>query len=155
MGCVLYGREDIRISVIGDTSKLPRNLYELINTAEKATTNNSRLHIVVALNYSGRYDLVQACRRISQKVKDGLIEPEYIDEFLMEQELETKCTDFPSPDLLIRTSGEVRISNFFLWQLAYTELFFAKSCWPDFGETEFIEALCSFQHRQRRYGGKA
>lgn len=147
-----FMRQDIRISVIGDTSKLPRNLRELINKAEVATTNNSRLHLVVAVNYSGQYDVVQACRKISQKVKEGLIEADDIDEFLMEQELETKCTDFPCPDLLIRTSGELRISNFLLWQLAYTELFFVESFWPDFGETEFIEALCSFQKRRRRYG---
>lgn len=138
--------------MIGDTSKLPRNLHELINKAEMVTTNNSGLHLVVAVNYSGQYDVVQACRKISKKVKEGLIEPEDIDEFLMEQELETECTDFPCPDLLIRTSGELRISDFFLWQLAYTELFFVESFWPDFGEAEFIEALSSFQKRQRRYG---
>ncbi|KAK1562646.1 hypothetical protein Q3G72_015291 [Acer saccharum] len=86
------------------------------------------------------------------KVKDGVIEPSDINESLIEQELETNCTEFPYPDLLIRTSGELRISNFLLWQLAYTELFFAQSLWPDFGEAEFIEALRSFQRRRRSYG---
>ncbi|KAL3536514.1 hypothetical protein ACH5RR_004975 [Cinchona calisaya] len=150
----VFLREDIRVSVIGDTSKLPSNLNELITDLERTTMNNTRLHLVVAVNYSGKHDIVQACRKISQMVKDGLIGPEDIDESLVEQELETKCTEFPCPDLLIRTSGELRISNFLLWQLAYAELFFAQSHWPDFGETEFIEALSSFQQRQRRYGGR-
>lgn len=141
------GREDIRISVIGDTSELPRNLDESIARLEKTTMNNTRLHLVVAINHSGKHDILQACRRISQKVKDGLVVPEDIDEVLVEQELETKCTEFPCPNLLIRTRGELRISNFLLWQLAYTELFFALSYWPDFGEVEF------FQQRHRRYGG--
>lgn len=85
-------------------------------------------------------------------VKDGLIEPNDVSESLIEQELETNCTEFPYPDLLIRTSGELRISNFMLWQLAYTELFFSQSLWPDFGEAEFLEALKSFQQRRRHYG---
>ncbi|GAA0153315.1 acyltransferase [Lithospermum erythrorhizon] len=146
-------REDIRISVIGDTSRMSESLVELITKAEKATANNSKLHFVMAVNYSGQYDVVQACRRISQKVKAGEIEPEDVDGEMVEQELYTSCVDFPSPDLLIRTSGELRISNFLLWQLAYTELFFTDAHWPDFGEAEFVEALCSFQQRQRRYGG--
>ncbi|KAM3340439.1 cis-prenyltransferase 4, chloroplastic [Capsicum galapagoense] len=99
-------------------------------------------------------DVVQACQTIAQKVKDGIIEPEDISSFLVEQELQTNCTDFPCPDLLIRTSGELRLSNFLLWQLAYTELYFSNAQWPDFGEAEFSETLCSFQQRQRRYGGQ-
>ncbi|MDV3178366.1 MAG: undecaprenyl diphosphate synthase family protein, partial [Sweet potato little leaf phytoplasma] len=87
-------------------------------------------------------------------VKDGIVEPEDISSFLVEQELQTNCTDFPCPDLLIRTSGELRLSNFLLWQLAYTELYFSNAQWPDFGEAEFSETLCSFQQRQRRYGGQ-
>ncbi|GAA0151422.1 acyltransferase [Lithospermum erythrorhizon] len=146
-------REDIRISVIGDTSRMPNSLVELIAKADKATSNNSKLHFVMAVNYSGQYDVVQACRSISRKVKAGEIEPEDVDGAMVEQELYTSCVDFPSPDLLIRTSGEQRISNFLLWQLAYTELFFTDAHWPDFGEAEFVEALSSFQQRQRRYGG--
>ncbi|KAE8717389.1 Dehydrodolichyl diphosphate synthase 2 [Hibiscus syriacus] len=91
--------------------------------------------------------------KVALKAKHGLIEPSDIDISLMEQELQTNCTEFPHPDLLIRTSGEFRISNFMLWQLAYTELFFAQSLWPDFGEAEFLKALLAFQQRQRRYGG--
>ncbi|KAL5742561.1 hypothetical protein ACOSP7_029293 [Xanthoceras sorbifolium] len=146
-------RDNVRISVIGDLSKLQKSLVELIMNVEETTKNNTRFQLIVAVSYSGQYDLVQACQRIAMKVKDGLIEPNDVNESLIEQELETNCTEFPYPDLLIRTSGELRVSNFMLWQLAYTELFFAQSLWPDFGEAEFIEALRSFQRRRRSYGG--
>ncbi|KAF3448901.1 hypothetical protein FNV43_RR09617 [Rhamnella rubrinervis] len=146
-------REKIRISIIGSTSKLPNSLQKLIVNVEETTKNSSGLHLIVAVSYSGQYDIVQACQRIAMKVKDGVIAPDDVNESLIEQELVTNCTQFPYPDLLIRTSGELRISNFLLWQLAYTELFFAKSLWPDFGEIEFLEALHDFQRRQRRYGG--
>lgn len=149
-----WDRENIRISVIGDSSKLSSSLQELITRTEEATKTNCGLQLIVAVSYSGQYDIVQACQKIAVKVKDGLIEPNDINESLIEQELETNCTKFPYPDLLIRTSGELRISNFLLWQLAYTELFFAQSLWPDFGEVEFLEALKAFQQRQRRYGGR-
>ncbi|MCD7447032.1 hypothetical protein HAX54_021665 [Datura stramonium] len=147
-----FARAGIRISIIGDSSKLPKSLQNLIDKVVKTTKENSRLHVVVAVNYSGQHDVVQACQSIAQKVKDGIIEPKDISSFLVEQELQTNCIDFPCPDLLIRTSGELRLSNFLLWQLAYAELFFTHSHWPDFGEAEFLEALCSFQQRQRRYG---
>ncbi|KAK4418945.1 Dehydrodolichyl diphosphate synthase 2 [Sesamum alatum] len=147
-------RAGVRISIIGDISKLLKPLQVLLADAMDTTINNSRLHLIIAVNYSGQNDVVQACQKLAVKVKDGLIEPEEINESLVERELETNCTDFPHPDLLIRTSGELRISNFLLWQLAYTELYFADSLWPDFGEDEFLEALCSFQRRQRRYGGQ-
>lgn len=125
-----FVRESIRISVIGDISKLPKRLEELVINVVETTKHNTRFQLIVAVSYSGRYDLVQACQRIAMKVKDGLIEPNGISEFLIEQELETNCTEFPYPDLLIRTSGELRISNFMLWQLAYTELFFQNHCGP-------------------------
>ncbi|KAL3326728.1 hypothetical protein AABB24_037427 [Solanum stoloniferum] len=147
-----FARAGIRISIIGDSSKLPKSLQDLIDKGVQTTKQNSRLHLVVAVNYSGQHDVVQACQTIAQKVKDGIIETKDINSFLIEQELQTNCIDFPCPDLLIRTSGELRLSNFLLWQLAYAELFFSHSHWPDFGEAEFLEALCSFQQRQRRYG---
>ncbi|KAJ7959802.1 Alkyl transferase [Quillaja saponaria] len=149
-----FAREGIQISVIGDSSKFPKSLQTLISKAEEMTKDNSRLQLIVAVSYSGKYDVVQACRSIVQKVKDDLIQLEDINDNLIEQELETNCTEFPYPDLLIRTSGELRVSNFFLWQLAYTELFFVQKLWPDFGKAEFVEALTSFQQRQRRYGGR-
>ncbi|XWS52999.1 hypothetical protein CRYUN_Cryun11dG0120200 [Craigia yunnanensis] len=149
-----FSRGGIRISVIGDSSKLPPSLQELINEVEEMTEENSKLQLIVAVSYSGKYDVVQACRSIAEKAKDGHIQLEEINESLIEQELETNCTEFPYPDLLIRTSGELRVSNFLLWQLAYTELFFVQELWPDFGKDEFIDALSSYQQRQRRYGGR-
>ncbi|KAK8596226.1 hypothetical protein V6N13_000872 [Hibiscus sabdariffa] len=147
-------RFGIRISVIGDSSKLPTSLQKLINQAEEATKTNTRLHLIVAVSYSGKYDVVQACRSIAERAKDGRIQLGDIKESLIEQELETSCTEYPYPDLLIRTSGELRVSNFLLWQLAYTELFFAQQLWPDFRKEEFVEALSSYQQRLRRYGGR-
>ncbi|XP_021720684.1 dehydrodolichyl diphosphate synthase 2-like [Chenopodium quinoa] len=147
-------RQGIRISVIGDTSKLPISLQKLIADAEETTKDFTNFQLIVAVSYSGKYDIIQACKNIAQKVKDGAVEVEEIDEGLIEQELETNCTDYPYPDLLIRTSGELRVSNFLLWQLAYTELFFVRALWPDFGEEEFVEALMSYQQRSRRYGGR-
>ncbi|KAI4306613.1 hypothetical protein L6164_029874 [Bauhinia variegata] len=147
-------RNGIRLSVIGDKSKLPKSLQRLIRYAEERTKDNSKLQLIVAINYSGKYDVVQACKSVAKKAIHDLIQLEDIDENLIEQELETKCTEFPHPDLLIRTSGELRISNFLLWQLAYTELHFAPKFWPDFGKDEFVDALTLFQKRQRRYGGR-
>ncbi|KAG8662979.1 hypothetical protein MANES_01G162100v8 [Manihot esculenta] len=146
-----FVREGVRISVIGDSSRLPESLQKLINEVEETTKNYSKLHLLVAVSYSGKYDVVKACKNIARRVKDGVIEPEDINESLIEQELETNCSEFPSPDLLIRTSGELRISNFLLWQLAYTELFFAEELWPDFGKDGLVEAITSYQQRQRRY----
>jgi len=140
--------------VIGDSSKLPESLQKLIAGAEEDTKQNSRLQLIVAVSYSGKYDVVQACRSVAQKVKDGELYVDDINENIIEQELETNCTEFPYPDLLIRTSGELRVSNFLLWQLAYTELYFNRDLWPDFGKDEFVHALSSFQQRQRRYGGR-
>ncbi|KAK4480934.1 hypothetical protein RD792_011792 [Penstemon davidsonii] len=149
-----FERENVRVSLIGDTTKLPKSLQELLANSVGTAQKNSRLHLIMAVNYSGQNDVVQACQKIAVKVNDGLIKPNDINKFLVEKELETNCTDYPHPDLLVRTSGELRISNFLLWQLAYTELYFTNSLWPDFGEDEFVEALFSFQKRQRRYGGR-
>ena len=140
--------------MIGDSSKLPESVQKLIGSAEEDTKQNSKLQLIVALSYSGKYDVVQACKSVAKKVKDGDLYVDDIDENIIEQELETNITEFPYPDLLIRTSGELRVSNFLLWQLAYTELYFNRELWPDFGKDEFVEALTSFQHRQRRYGGR-
>ncbi|KAJ4970905.1 hypothetical protein NE237_004004 [Protea cynaroides] len=147
-------RQDVRISVIGDSKKLPKSLQKLKTEVEDTTRNNSGLQLIFALSYTGQYDIVEACKSIAEKTKDGMIQPNDITEAVIEQELETNCTKFPHPDLLIRTSGEQRISNFLLWQLAYTELAFVKSLWPDFGKADFVDVLCSFQQRQRRYGGR-
>ncbi|KAI3879703.1 hypothetical protein MKX03_014193 [Papaver bracteatum] len=146
-------RNNVRLSLIGDPLKLPISLQQLLTDTTDATKNNTGLHLIVALNYGGQEDIVRACTSISRKVKDNLIEPEDIDVKLLSQELDTKCTELPNPDLIIRTGGELRISNFLLWQLAYSELYFEDCLWPDFGEKEFVKALYSFQERRRRYGG--
>lgn len=143
-------RLGVRISVIGNRPMLSKSLREAITKAEETTKANSRIHLIIALNYSGKYDIVQACKGVAEKLKAGLIQSEAIvNERIFEQELETKHTEFPCPDLLIRTSGECRISNFMLWHLAYSELFFVENMFPDFGEAKFIEVLSSFQKRQR------
>ncbi|XP_045804411.1 dehydrodolichyl diphosphate synthase 2-like isoform X2 [Trifolium pratense] len=147
-------RKGIQISVIGDTSKLPKSLKSMIANAEETTKENPKFQLILAVSYSGKYDVVQACKSVAKKVQDGLLHLEEINENIIEKELETNCTEFPYPDLLIRTSGELRVSNFLLWQLAYTEFFFNQKLWPDFGKDEFVEALSSFQNRQRRYGGR-
>ncbi|MED6140299.1 hypothetical protein PIB30_091809 [Stylosanthes scabra] len=108
----------------------------MINYAEESTKENSRLQLIVAVSYSGKYDVVQACKSVAKKVKDGILDLEEINEDIIEKELETNCTEFPNPDLLIRTSGELRVSNFLLWQLAYTELYFNRALWPDFGKED-------------------
>ncbi|KAL2317499.1 hypothetical protein Fmac_031375 [Flemingia macrophylla] len=146
--------EGIRFSMIGDLSKFPECLQRMIISAENDTKHNSRLQLIVAASYSGKYDVVQACKSVAKNTKDGLLHLEDINENIIEQELETKCTKFPYPDLLIRTGGDLRVSNFLLWQLAYTELYFNSVLWPDFGKDDFLDALSSFQQRKRTYGGR-
>ncbi|KAJ8433551.1 hypothetical protein Cgig2_018104 [Carnegiea gigantea] len=150
----LHEQGRLRVSMIGDLSKLPTSIQKWVAQVEEKTKDNKKFYLIVAVSYSGKYDITKACRSIAQKVKDGLIQVEDVNEELIERELETKCTQFPYPDLLIRTSGELRISNFLLWQLAYTELFFSRALWPDVGEEDFAEALRSFQQRNRRFGGR-
>ena len=140
--------------MIGNLSRLPEQLQKLVIEVTESTKKNSVLHFIVAVSYSGQYDIVQACKNIAHKVKDGLVEPEDVDKSMIEQELQTNCTEYPYPDLLIRTSGELRVSNFMLWQMAYTELCFFSTLWPDFGRDDFVQALRSFQQRKRRYGGR-
>ncbi|XP_040384970.1 cis-prenyltransferase 4, chloroplastic-like [Oryza brachyantha] len=147
-------REGIRLRVIGDSSRLPDSLQKIAREAEEATRNNSQLDLTLAISYSGRRDIVQACQRLAQKVQSTVLRAEDIDEALFASELETSCAadELLYPDLLIRTSGELRLSNFLLWQSAYSELFFTNTLWPDFGEDDYLEALCSFQSRDRRFG---
>ncbi|KAL3534267.1 hypothetical protein ACH5RR_002736 [Cinchona calisaya] len=142
----------IRTSVLGDTSRLPKSLQKAITVAEETSKGNTGLHLMISLNYSGKHDILQATKKIASKVKDGMIFLEDINESLFLEELNTKCTEFPNPDLLIRTGGERRVSNFMLWQLAYTELFFVEKYFPDFKEADILEILRSFQQRHRNYG---
>ncbi|CAA7032286.1 unnamed protein product [Microthlaspi erraticum] len=139
----------VKISVIGNRARIPESLLGLIREAEEATKSYKDKHLIMALDYSGRFDIVQACKSFAEKAKNGLIQVEDIDEKLMDKELMTKCSEFPNPDLMIRTSGEQRISNFFLWQSAHTDLYFSDVLWPDFAEAEYVEALAWYQKRQR------
>jgi undecaprenyl diphosphate synthase len=141
----------VQLRVIGDINILNNELQSLINDATTLTQDNQGLVLVIALNYGGRWDIVEMVKKVSTQVQNGEkklndITPEYV-----ESQLSTG--DLPAPDLFIRTSGEMRISNFLLWQLAYSELFFTPVNWPDFDEKIFIEAIEFYESRERRYGG--
>ena len=144
-------RERINVVFFGDRSKLPREVLEEMELTESLTASNNRLYLAFAINYSGRDDILRAVKRISQKVARGEIDISEIDDRLISQELDTR--NFPDPDLIIRTSGELRISNFFLWQSAYSEFYFTSVLWPDFDEKEFDLAIEAYQSRKRRFGG--
>ncbi len=135
---------------IGERSQLSADLRTQMQAAEKLTADNKQLMLNIAVNYSGKWDIVQAAKALAVQLATGQVSLENIDEVAFSQELSTH--DVPDPDLLIRTSGEQRISNFFLWQLAYTELYFADVHWPDFTASEFDQALANFSARERRYG---
>ena len=143
-------RNGVRLRVIGDLDRLDPDLTALIRNAELVTGENERLHLTIALSYGGRQELTAAARLLAREVATGAIGIEDIDERRMERALST-C-DLPDPDLLIRTSGEQRISNFLLWQSAYAELVFTETLWPDFGKEDLIDAISEFNRRERRYG---
>ncbi len=144
-------REGVRISFIGDLSALPASLQKTMDGAMAQTQNNQAVHFSVAVNYGSRNELVHACRQVAAQVQQGSLQLDEISDEYLEQQLYTAGT--PSPDLLIRTSGEQRLSNFLLWQLAYTELHFTDVFWPDFDRAAFAKALETFQVRDRRFGG--
>lgn len=143
-------RNGVRIRIIGDRSRLPADIVELVERAETATAGNRELNLIVALNYGSHNEILQACRRIAEQVKAGGLQPEQIDEPLFRRYLLT--ADIPDPDLLIRTSGEQRLSNFLLWQSAYTELVFVDTLWPDFRRKDLAEAIDEYHRRERRFG---
>ena len=134
----------------GDRLSLSTALQEQMSFAEQLTASNQALTLNLALNYGGRWDILNATRQIADEVKAGIIDSHSIDEHYFEKHLAT--AGLANPDLLIRTSGESRLSNFFLWQLAYTELYFTPTLWPDFTKDEFEKALTNFKGRERRYG---
>jgi undecaprenyl diphosphate synthase len=140
----------VRLLTIGNISHLPKVCQKNLMEAKEATRNNSGLTLLLALSYSGRWEIVKAVRRIAEEVKLGVIKPEEIDESLFPNYLET--AGIPDPELLIRTSGEMRISNFLLWQIAYTELYITETFWPDFRKEDLYEAICAYQKRERRFG---
>jgi undecaprenyl diphosphate synthase len=141
---------NIKLRFIGERLRFSARLQALIKNAETLTADNSGLCVVIAADYGGRWDITQAARELARAVAAGQLDPDNIDEAAMQ--LHIAAGDLPPPDLCIRTGGEVRISNFLLWQLAYSELYFTPSFWPDFDESEFTLALSDFARRQRRFG---
>ena len=143
--------EQVKINFLGDLSPLPCNLKEVINEAIEATQNNKGIHFNVCTNYGGRRELVNAAQKLAQRCLDGDLQPALIDENALASELLTGGE--VDPDLVIRTSGERRISNFLLWQLAYAEIHITDTLWPDFDAKSFTNALIDYQSRRRRFGG--
>ena len=141
---------DVRLSVIGERDALPADIVGLIAEAEGLTRDNASLYLTIALNYGGRADIVAAARRLAARVEAGMLAPEEIDEATFGGHLST--AGVPDPDLMIRTSGEQRISNFLLWQLAYAEMMFVEKYWPDFAGEDLVAALAEFRRRDRRFG---
>jgi undecaprenyl diphosphate synthase len=146
-------RSGVRMRFIGNRKRLPESIIALIEEAENKTAHNAGLTLTVALNYGGRNDIVQAAGRIAEAVAAGTLKSEAIDEKLFESYLDT--AGIPDPDLLIRTSGEQRVSNFLLWQTAYTELVFTPVLWPDFNKAHLEDAITEFHRRKRRYGASS
>jgi undecaprenyl diphosphate synthase len=143
-------KNNIRLHVIGDMSMLPEYAHKALQEALDLTSHNSGLNLVMALSYSSRWELVQAVKRIAEDVKNGLVDPATINQDTVQKYLTT--SEFPDPELMIRTSGEYRISNFLLYQLAYAELYFTSTRWPDFRKEHLYEAIIDFQKRERRFG---
>jgi undecaprenyl diphosphate synthase len=141
---------NVRIQTIGKTNALPKEVQKLLYSAIEKTKDNDGLTLILALSYGGRWDLTRALQMIAIDVRRGKLSPEDITEELISNRLQTK--DYPEPDLMIRTSGESRISNFLLWEMAYTELFIVDKHWPEFRRYDFYEALLNFAKRERRFG---
>ncbi|MGI8500989.1 MAG: polyprenyl diphosphate synthase [Hassallia sp.] len=142
--------ENVQIRFVGNLQALPRILQEEISRSMEETKDNRAIRFTVATNYGGREEILQACRAIANQVKQGLLQPDEIDEATFERHLYT--AGICDPDLLIRTSGEMRISNFLLWQMAYAEIYITETLWPDFDRAEFHRALSAYQQRERRFG---
>ena len=145
----LDGR-NVRLRFIGQRDGLAEDIIALIKKAEDKTKTNTGLVLVIALNYGSHAEIVQAAQRLAKRAADGVIDPSDINEEMFAAQLET--AEFPNPDLLIRTSGEQRLSNFLLWQSAYTELIFTDVFWPDFSREALEEAIEEYHHRERRFG---
>lgn len=143
-------KNNIQLKVIGDLSRLPKSVFERLQACIKETSVNTGMAMVVALSYSSRWEMTNAVQQIALKIEKGELSASEVNEELIASELVTSF--MPDPDLLIRTSGELRISNFLLWQLAYSEFYFTDTNWPDFRKKDFFEAILSYQARERRFG---
>lgn len=146
----IFDKNQVRFMVIGDRSRLPENVRQSLQQMEEQTASYTRMTTIIALSYSSRWEITNAVKLISQKVKAGELNAEDINEDTVSQHLNTNF--MPDPDLLIRTGGEQRISNYLLWQIAYAELYFTPVYWPDFNNEELLKAVESYQSKQRRFG---
>lgn len=142
--------KDIRLAVIGQIERLPANVQQVLHETMELTRSNSALQLNLALSYGSRTEIVRMARQIAKEAKSEQLDPDDINAEIVAAHLYTK--DMPDPDLLIRTSGEMRISNFLLWQIAYAEIYVTPTYWPDFGKDEFVEILKNYQQRERRFG---
>jgi undecaprenyl diphosphate synthase len=149
--CQTLAREGVRIRFIGDPSEMPEDIQSMMIEAQDMTAAGDEMTLIVALNYGSRAEIVAATQRIAAKVEVGYLSPDDITDETLSAEMNT--ADFPDPDLIIRTSGEQRLSNFLLWQAAYSEFLFVDCHWPDFDEQSFDECMTLYQHRDRRFGG--
>ena len=143
-------KNGVRLTAIGALDALPASTYKTLMEGIESTQNNTRITLVLALNYSSRWEMVRAAQNLAKQVQAGTLDPDAIDETLFESTLTTH--GLPDPDLMIRTSGEARLSNFLLYQSAYSELYFTHVFWPDFGKKELYEAILDYQSRERRFG---
>lgn len=143
-------RNNVRLHVIGNTQQLPEKVRDTLEETVELTKDNTGLTLCIALSYSGKWDILQACKTICHEIENGRLSSDEIDESLLESFLSTK--GIPEPELLIRTSGEFRISNFLLWQSAYSEIYFTNTYWPDFRRSQLYDAIRDFQKRERRFG---
>jgi undecaprenyl diphosphate synthase len=148
-----FQKNNIRLEAIGEIHSLPKYCHKILQETIQKTSKNTGLKLVLALSYSSKLEILNSVKKIAQKVADKKINPEDITEDIISKELYT--ANYPDPDLLIRTSGEFRISNFLLWQIAYAELYFSPKLWPDFKKDDFFEAIIEFQGRERRFGKTA
>ena len=146
----LFMENDIKFAIIGEEDRLPENVREKLNSTIQKTRQNKRMTLVLALSYSSHWELTEATKKIAAQVKEGKLEVEEITPDIISQNLATHF--MPNPDLLIRTGGEYRLSNYLLWQCAYTEFYFCDTYWPDFSEQHFIHAIIDYQQRERRFG---
>ena len=143
-------QNNVRLMVIGDKSRLSKVTLSNLSEAEKMTEGNTGLTMILAISYSSRWEIVEAAKRIAAEVKTGALDVEAINEQIFSNHLAT--AGIPDPDLLVRTSGELRISNFLMWQLSYSELYFTPVSWPEFKKEQFFEAIIDYQKRERRFG---
>ena len=141
---------NVRLRTIGQTATLPRSCQSELFEAMEQTRDNDGLQLILALSYSGRWEITEALREIAEDVKSGALDPSNIDQKLIASHLQTH--EFPDPELLIRSSGEMRVSNFLLWQIAYSEIYITEKLWPDFRREDLYEAIISYQKRERRFG---